>query len=236
MALAEFELITRYFMNIGRQRTDVAMGIGDDAAVLCPGDGSSIMTASAMLSVGSSPTHAEAPGMLAYRCLSSAMTALSATGATPAWVTLALSLPHADAEWLTGFADGLDALMQTHNLQLIGGDTTRGPLCITVTVDGPLAGRLDRPHRHTGSNGRVTAAARPQRAREAITPHFRDADPSRLAALLVRLHRTTMRPPRALPVGHLDARKREVIISRALSAQGCSTAMPGGVTDYCPSP
>lgn len=182
MALAEFELITRYFMNIGRQRTDVAMGIGDDAAVLRPGGGSSIMSASAMISVGSSPAHAEAPGMLAHRCLSSAMAALGETGATPAWVTLALSLPHADAEWLTGFADGLGALMQTHDLQLIGGDTTRGPLCITVTVDGPLAGRLDRPHRHTGSSGRVTAAARPG------------------------------------------------------SAPACSTAMPGGVTYYRPSP
>ncbi|WFR79319.1 thiamine-phosphate kinase [Janthinobacterium rivuli] len=136
-ALSEFDLIKHYFV---RQRPGRAtLGIGDDCALMTPGAGKQIAISSDML-VESRHFFAGADArMLGHKSLAVNLSDLAAMGARPVAFTLALALPQAERAWLAGFADGLFALADAFNCELIGGDTTKGPLNICITVFGELA-------------------------------------------------------------------------------------------------
>lgn len=139
-ALGEFELIHRYFAAAACAAPvpGVARGIGDDCALLQlrPGEQLAVSTDTQVAGVHFPACHD--PFLLAQRTLAAAASDLAAMGATPVGFTLALTLPQADPAWLEGFARGLDVMARACDLALIGGDTTRGPLNINVTVFGRL--------------------------------------------------------------------------------------------------
>lgn len=139
----EFALIRRYFQGAGSAstnspRADVALGIGDDCAVLNPPAGMRIALTTDTLNAGIHFPAATEPDAIGYKSLAVSLSDLAAMGATPAWFSLNLSLPEVSEDWLAGFSRGLFALAQQHQLQLIGGDTARGPLSIGITALGFL--------------------------------------------------------------------------------------------------
>lgn len=136
MALGEFELIERFFTAIGARRADVEVGIGDDCAVLIPPAGRRLAVTLDTLVEGIHFKPGADPQGLGHKALAVNLSDLAAAGAEPAWVTLSLTLPTADADWLKAFAHGFGALASRHGVALVGGDTTRGPLSISVQAQG----------------------------------------------------------------------------------------------------
>lgn len=136
MALSEFALIERYFRRAGGMRADVRLGIGDDAALLeCPA-GCELVAAIDTLVAGVHFPPGSAPASIGHRALAVNLSDLAAMGARPAWALLSLTLPQADERWLEEFAAGFAVLARAHDVALVGGDTTSGPLCITVQIMG----------------------------------------------------------------------------------------------------
>jgi thiamine-monophosphate kinase len=135
MALGEFDLIARWFTRPARR---AALGVGDDCALLAPAPGMQIATSCDMLVEGRHFLSTVAPGHLGHKALAVNLSDLAACGADPLAFTLALALPRIDEAWLDGFARGLLALADAHGCELVGGDTTQGPLNICITVFGEL--------------------------------------------------------------------------------------------------
>jgi len=139
MALTEFELIERFFRRPARSAT---LGIGDDAALVAPSPGCELAVSVDMLVSGRHFFPDADPHSIGHKTLAVNLSDMAAIGATPRWALLAGALPDVDAAWLTAFARGLFALADTHQVELIGGDTTRGPLTLSVTILGEVpAGR-----------------------------------------------------------------------------------------------
>lgn len=135
MSYGEFDLIKDYFNRTARPRADVDLGIGDDCAILNPQKHRlAISTDTLVAGVHFLPNID--PTDLAYKALAVNLSDLAAMGATPAWLTLALTLPKVEQEWLKRFSDSLFAQIDHYGMQLVGGDTTQGPLAITLTVIG----------------------------------------------------------------------------------------------------
>lgn len=134
----EFGLIRRYFADLTPPRDDIPLGIGDDAALLQPQPGFELAVSTDTLIAGRHFPEATAPADIGWKALAVNLSDLAAMGAEPWAFTLALNLPQADASWLQGFASGLGELARASGIALIGGDTTRGPLAITVTVLGRI--------------------------------------------------------------------------------------------------
>lgn len=143
MPLGEFGLIGRYFQRAVLQQAGdpaaVALGIGDDAALLEPAPGCQWVISTDSLVQGVHFPEQYCPTDLAYRALAVAVSDLAAMGARPLGFTLALTLPTADEAWLGAFSDGLAQCAVDHRISLIGGDTTRGPLNIGISVHGEVA-------------------------------------------------------------------------------------------------
>jgi thiamine-monophosphate kinase len=152
MALSEFALIERYFRTCGAQRADVTLGVGDDAALLAPPAGSELVAAMDTLVAGVHFPHGSPAASIGHRALAVNLSDLAAMGARPAWALLALTLPQAEEAWLEEFAAGFSALARAHEVALVGGDTTRGPLCVTVQLLGhvPRATALRRAGARAG--------------------------------------------------------------------------------------
>ena len=119
-------------------RADVVHGIGDDAAVCEVPDGMQLAISTDTLVSGVHFPADTAPADIGYKALAVNLSDMAAMAAEPCWFSLALSVPEMDWPWLTAFSEGLLELAAEHGLQLIGGDTTRGPLAITITVHGLL--------------------------------------------------------------------------------------------------
>ncbi|MBI3775894.1 MAG: thiamine-phosphate kinase [Gammaproteobacteria bacterium] len=136
MALSEFQLIENYFTRQTVTRADVALGIGDDAALLRVPSGQALAVSIDTLVEGVHFLPEIAPADLGYRALAVNLSDLAAMAAQPAWATLALTVPRIDEPWLEQFSAGFFALAQQHGVQLVGGNTTRGPLSISVQVHG----------------------------------------------------------------------------------------------------
>jgi thiamine-monophosphate kinase len=134
----EFSLIRRYFAGLTPPRDDVLLGIGDDAALLAPPAGEAIVVTSDTLIAGRHFPLDAAPADIGWKALAVNLSDLAAMGAQPRWFTLALSLTEADEAWLAGFAAGLGDLARRSGIALVGGDTTRGPLAITITAMGSV--------------------------------------------------------------------------------------------------
>ena len=132
----EFDLIEMIRQRTVQPRDDVRLGIGDDAAVLAVPPGQELAVALDTLVEGVHFPHGTAPADIGWKALAVNLSDLAAMGATPAWALLALTLPAPDADFVQGFAAGFAELAQPHRLALVGGDTTRGPLGISVVVHG----------------------------------------------------------------------------------------------------
>jgi thiamine-monophosphate kinase len=136
--LGEFELIRRFFVrNQGtRRESGVILGIGDDAALLELPKGADLVAAVDTIVAGRHfPEDADARS-IGHRALAVNLSDIAAMGATPLWATLALTMPSVDPEWLAGFATGFLDLADAHAVALVGGDTTRGPLTVSVQILG----------------------------------------------------------------------------------------------------
>jgi len=133
--MGEFELIKRFFT---RATPRAALGVGDDCALLVPKPGMQLAISSDMLVEGRHFFPDVNPRLLGHKALAVNLSDLAACGAQPLAFTLALALPSAEEEWLTHFSQGLLDLADAHDCELIGGDTTRGPLNICITVFGEL--------------------------------------------------------------------------------------------------
>lgn len=138
-AAGEFDLIARIRARAASARDDVVLGIGDDAAVVSVPPGKQLVVATDTLNVGVHFPDGTAPADIGWKALAVNLSDLAAMGATPAWCTLSLSMPQGDAAWVDAFLDGFLSLAAAHDIALIGGDTTRGPLSVCVTVHGFVA-------------------------------------------------------------------------------------------------
>ncbi len=133
--MGEFDLIARYFTREARRSP---LGVGDDCALLQPRPGMQLAVSSDMLVEGRHFLSTVDPRRLGHKALAVNLSDLAACGAEPLAFTLALALPRVDEAWLAGFSEGLLALAAAHGCELVGGDTTRGPLCINITVFGEV--------------------------------------------------------------------------------------------------
>ncbi|HOA93847.1 MAG TPA: thiamine-phosphate kinase [Quisquiliibacterium sp.] len=150
--LREFDLIRRYFDRGPTRRA--ALGIGDDCALLAPAAGCDLAVSTDMLVAGTHFFEDVDPEALGHKALAVNLSDLAAMGARPLAFTLALALPRADESWLGAFSRGLFALADRHGCELVGGDTTRGPLnvCITVFGEVPHGAALRRDHAEPGDD------------------------------------------------------------------------------------
>jgi thiamine-monophosphate kinase len=134
----ESALIGRYFRHLGSVRTDVVLGIGDDAALLRAPPGNELAMTTDSLVEGVHFHPGAAPRSLGHRALAVNLSDLAAMGATPCWALLSLSLPAVDDAWLGEFSTGFGLLARSCNVALVGGNLSRGPLNITVQLCGTV--------------------------------------------------------------------------------------------------
>jgi len=132
----EFGLIDKYFKSSSLQRNDVIIGIGDDAACLAIPSGMQLLVSTDTLVAEVHFLNSWSPYDIAKRAVMVNVSDIAAMGGLPAWVSLALTMPDFDEVWLQQFSKGLDDALREFNIALIGGDTTRGPLSITLTIHG----------------------------------------------------------------------------------------------------
>lgn len=189
MTAGEFDLIARIRSRIAA-RSDVVLGIGDDAALVQPPPGMQLVVTADTLNAGVHFPEATAAADIGWKALAVNLSDLAAMGARPAWCTLSLSLPVSDPAWIDAFLDGFLALADAEGIALIGGDTTRGPLSISVTAMGLIeSGRaLRRDAAQVGDDVWVTGTLGDAAAALAQLDS-RDADPF----LRSRLDRPTPR-------------------------------------------
>ena len=152
MPLGEFELIERFFAHRGPQRRDVSLGIGDDAALVRVPAGTELVVTVDTIVAGVHFPAVASPADIGYRVMAVNLSDIAAMGAIPAWATLALTLPAAEESWLEGFCSTFFALCSAHDVMLIGGDTTSGPLSVTVQIMGhvPIGKALKRSGARVG--------------------------------------------------------------------------------------
>ncbi|KAF1691513.1 thiamine-phosphate kinase [Pseudoxanthomonas koreensis] len=215
--MAEFDLIGMIRARsraLADARDDVVLGIGDDAALLRVPAGHELVVTADTLNAGVHfPSDATAAD-IGWKALAANLSDLAAMGARPAWCTLSLSLPQADAEWVGGFLDGFLELAAAHGIALAGGDTTRGPLSIAVTAMGHVeaGAALRRARARAGDDIWVTGALGDAAGALVLGGHLPPpgagadasvhagadaavpaASPSDAAFLAARLHRPTPR-------------------------------------------
>jgi len=136
---SEFEIIRKYFSRPARH---ALLGVGDDAALLKPDAAAALAVSTDMLLEGRHFARGAAPRSLGHKALAVNLSDMAATGATPRWAMLAIALPAADEAWIAAFAEGFYALAERFDVDLVGGDTTRGPLTICVAILGEVPARL----------------------------------------------------------------------------------------------
>ncbi|MET1116160.1 MAG: thiamine-phosphate kinase [Comamonas sp.] len=190
--MGEFELIRRFFTRPVRR---AALGVGDDCALLAPAPGMQLAVSSDMLVEGRHFFADVAPRRLGHKALAVNLSDLAACGARPLAFTLALALPRADPAWAGAFAEGLLALADAHQCELVGGDTTQGPLniCITVFGEVPAGQALLRSGARAGDDIYVSGSLGQARlALEALQGKL-ELPPATLAAARLRLEMPTPR-------------------------------------------
>jgi thiamine-monophosphate kinase len=203
--LSEFDLIKQYFTRARRSRA--TLGIGDDCALLTPSPGMQTAISSDMLVEGRHFFAGADARMLGHKCLAVNLSDLAAMGARPVAFTLALALPAADPDWLAGFSAGLFALADESGCELIGGDTTKGPLTICITIFGELAPgeALRRGAAVAGDDVWISGTLGDARLALAGYRNELALDPATLALAGQRMHQPTPRIAlgRALAGAHL---------------------------------
>lgn len=134
--MGEFEVIQRYFADSGRHRTDTLCGVGDDGAVLQLRDGYDLVVTTDTMVAGTHFFPDVDPRALGHKLVAVNISDLAAMGAEPAWLSLAMTLPKVDDDWIKAFAAAFSETADYYNCQLVGGDTTRGPLTLSVVAKG----------------------------------------------------------------------------------------------------
>jgi len=195
--VGEFDLIARVRARAERGGQDreggVILGIGDDAALLRGRAGWDLVVATDTLNEGVHFPVATAADHIGWKALAVNLSDLAAMGAEPAWCTLSLSLPQPDAEWMDAFLDGFLGLAAEAGIRLVGGDTTRGPLSLTVTAMGQVeaGAALRRDGARVGDDVWVTGTLGDAAAGLAL--HAAADRPAGFAELIARLQRPTPR-------------------------------------------
>jgi thiamine-monophosphate kinase len=134
--MKEFELIKHFFTQQAVKRKDVLLGIGDDCAVVASTDKQDIVVTTDTLVAGVHFPLETSPRAIGHKAVAVNLSDIAAMGAKPSWLSLAITLPEVNEDWLTEFSAGVFELCEYYNVQLIGGDTTQGPLSITITAQG----------------------------------------------------------------------------------------------------
>lgn len=189
---SEFELIARYFNRPGRR---TVLGVGDDAALVRVGADRELVAGADMLLAGRHFFPEDDAEGVGHKALAVNLSDFAAMGAIPRWALLSIALPEADEAWLSAFTRGWFALAEAHGVALIGGDTTRGPLTLAVTLLGEIkrGAALRRSGARVGDeiwvSGTLGDAAFALAALRREVP----LPPGELACLLPRLHRPTPR-------------------------------------------
>jgi len=193
--LTEFELIERYFRDCGAARSDVIAGIGDDAALVAVPPDTELVVATDTLVAGVHFPQGSPAASIGHRALAVNLSDLAAMGARAAWALLALTIPRAEEAWLAEFAAGLAALARAHGVALVGGDTTRGPLTVTVQLLGtvPPGAALRRCGGRAGDALFVSGTPGDAAAGLALEERRLAAEPLALAYLRERFLRPTPR-------------------------------------------
>ena len=138
----EFQIIEKYFSELGPKRKDVELGIGDDCALVNPVDIKSIAISCDTLVEGTHFLPQMPVKDLGYKSLAVNLSDLAAMGAEPAWMTLAITLPDVNEAWLEEYSKGLYEIADYYGIALVGGDTTKGPKSLTITVNGLVQPKL----------------------------------------------------------------------------------------------
>ncbi|WP_299079446.1 thiamine-phosphate kinase [uncultured Paraglaciecola sp.] len=156
--MKEFNVIEDFFKAKSIQRKDVIIGIGDDGAVTHVPQGQALVTTTDTLLSGVHFLPDTSPHAIAQKAIAVNLSDLAAMGAQPAWISLSLSLPEVDQAWLQAFSTGLQQHAEYYSVQLIGGDTVKGPLAITITAQGfvPFDQALTRSQAKPGDSVYVT--------------------------------------------------------------------------------
>jgi len=193
--LTEFELIERYFRDCGAARSDVIAGIGDDAALVAVPPDTELVVATDTLVAGVHFPEGSPAASIGHRALAVNLSDLAAMGARAAWALLALTIPRAEEAWLAEFAAGFAALARAHRVALVGGDTTRGPLTVTVQLLGtvPPGAALRRCGGRAGDALFVSGTPGDAAAGLALEERRLAAEPLALAYLRERFLRPTPR-------------------------------------------
>ncbi|MDO5087103.1 MAG: thiamine-phosphate kinase [Comamonadaceae bacterium] len=195
--MGEFDLIRRFFQRpvAPGAAPGVALGIGDDAALLTPAPGMHLAISSDMLVQGRHFFADVDPAALGHKALAVNLSDMAATGARPLAFTLALALPRADKAWLAAFSAGLFALADAHGCPLVGGDTTQGPLnlCITILGEVPAGQALTRAGARPGDDLWVSGSLGDARLALLALQGQLALPPAALAVARQRLERPTPR-------------------------------------------
>jgi len=138
MSCSEFNLIEKYFSQQTITRDDVVVGIGDDAAVMQLASNEQLVVSTDTMVEGVHFLQTTHPYDIGYKLMAVNLSDLAAMGAQPRWASLALTLPNSDEQWLQQFSAGLFELAAQYSVQLIGGDTTQGPLTLSLTLQGTV--------------------------------------------------------------------------------------------------
>ena len=228
MPLSEFTLIYRYFSSLGRGDA-VELGVGDDCAILSLQPGERLATSVDTMVEGVHFPADAFPEDIAYRAVAVAASDLAAMGARPIGMTLALTLPEADEFWLNTFSQGLAAAVSAFDLPLVGGDTTRGPLSISVQVMGalPATGGLLRGGARVGDGVYVSGTLGDSAAGLALLNDEWQCDPDAGEYLHQRFYRP--QPRLSLGLELLEVASAAIDISDGLIADAGHIAAASGV-------
>jgi thiamine-monophosphate kinase len=199
MSLGEFDLIRRYFERPAPAAPGVVLGIGDDCALLQPDPGQRLAISTDMLVEGRHFFADVDPAALGHKALAVNLSDLAAMGAQPLGCTLALALPRADEAWLESFSHGLFALADAAACPLIGGDTTRGPLNLCLTVFGQLPPGQELRRSGARAGDEVWVSGQLGDARLALEAMLDECELP--AAMLARVRQRLERPTPRLALG-----------------------------------
>ena len=218
----EFACIDRFFKVIPHERTDVILGIGDDAACLSVPADQHLLVSCDTLVDGVHFLSAWDPYDIAYKAVMVNLSDIAAMGGLPCWITLSLTLPALDVDWLTRFSSGISDALQKYNVALIGGDTTRGPLSITITVHGFT--KKNHALKRSGAQVSDLVYVTGPLGAAALALEYLDKpiDPADHCVLMQRLHR---------PVPRLDL--RDLLIKYATAAIDISDGLLSDLQHIC---
>lgn len=190
MPLSEFDIIREFFAKQQIDTNMVPVGIGDDAAVINTFANEQLLIAVDTLNIGVHFPEQTSAYDIGYKALAVNLSDIAAMGGVPKWFTLAMSLPEANHDWLEAFTQGLSSLAAQYNLSLVGGDTTRGPLSITIQIAGtvPTGQSLQRRGAQVDDDIFVTGSLGDAAAALMICQHALNTDEQTSQRLMKRLN------------------------------------------------